>query len=677
MQKMIRMPQNRYGFSSARICAMLLVLSLLVPAQMSAQRYIVTDFFAKGDGQTLNTRSIQAAIDSAHAYYVKHGQKSTVVVPPGQFVCGSIYLKSGVTLQIDRGGVLLGSLNPFDYVKDSICRLMAFVFAVGQHDIAITGQGTIDGRGFEVANAAVNAVHLGLLSDPLKYDRCNESNRPQNVHFRECDDVTISGITLKDPANWCQEYDRCRRLTIDGITVDAKCYWNNDGLDIVDCQDVVVRNCYIDASDDAYCFKSHNTGGVSENVVVENCVGRSSANGIKFGTLTRGTFRHFRFRNITIKDTYRSAITIASVDGGHVEDIEVDGLRSMHTGNPIFLRFSSRNKGTVEPCVKDIVIKNMYAEVPFDKPDAGYRYEGPVEDMPRNISPSSIVGCPGMRIENVRLENVEIVYPGRADAQYAFRGTTPAELAAIPEWEKRYPEFSMWKELPAWGFYIRHADNIVFDHVTLRLEGEDYRPALVADDVRGLVLENSRLQPSDSKCQVVLNNTEGYQCHSSKLKKQENKKTAASAVSNTATLTSDQILAQDNASVCTDGARLYKASMFGCKSNGITMNTASIQKAIDYIATHGGGTLVFEVGRYLTGSILLREGVNIQLNEGAIWVGSPNPYDYSIATDGKRVLLMPDERYTTRICGLGMIVLDPGSTIAENEASVECRVICR
>ena len=648
---------------------------LSVAASTQAQTYNVTQFGARADGTTLCTRSLQAAIDSASAYYLATGRQATVALPAGRYVCGSIYLKSGVKLWLDSGAVLLGSTNPFDYVKDSVCRLMAFVFAVRQHDVSIVGEGTIDGRGFEVANNAVAAVHLGLLKDPLKYDRCNESNRPQNIHFRECENVVISGITLKDPANWCQEYDRCRNLLIEGIRVDAKCYWNNDGLDVVDCQDVVIRDCYIDASDDAYCFKSHNTGGVSENVLVEHCIGRSSANGIKFGTLTRGTFRHFRFKDITIKDTYRSAITIASVDGGHVEDIEVDGLRSIHTGNPIFLRFSPRNTGTVEPCVKDIVIKNMYAEVPFDKPDAGYSYEGPVEDLPRNISPSSIVGCPGLRIENVRIENVEIVYPGQADTAYAYRGTKPEDLAAIPEWEKRYPEFSMWKELPAWGFYMRHADNITLSNVRLRLKGRDYRPAIVADDVNGLTIEKSYFDHNSDyrECQIVVNGCRNVKQRQNDSKIRDNKayrRKVESTVSQTSALTSDQILAQDNFSPCTDGATLYKASLFGCKSNGVTVNTGSIQKAVDYIASQGGGTLVFEVGRYLTGSIRMRPGVNIQLNEGAILVPSSNRYDLFEA-NGRPTLIIGtldaadhgEGAISARICGLGRIETGTSGTL--------------
>ena len=107
-------------------------------------------------------------------------------------------------------------------------------------------------------------------------------------------------------------------------------------------------------------------------------------------------------KNMKIYDTYRSAITIATVDGAIIEDVEIDGVESIHTGNPIFLRTGTRHtRDDQKPILRNIVIKNMYAEVPLEKPDAGYSYEGPVEDLPRNVCPSIIAGVPGIRIENV------------------------------------------------------------------------------------------------------------------------------------------------------------------------------------------------------------------------------------------------------------------------------------
>ena len=419
---------------------------------LEAADYFARDFGAVPDGFTLNTRSIQAAID-----FVSAQGGGRVVLDNGDYVSGTIYLKDGVTLWIDEDSSLLGSLNPFDYIKDPDAKWTALVFAIGQKNIGIEGGGTINGRGFAIATRFIDFVHLGVFDDPLGNDRLQEAKRPENIHFYKCEGIVIRNL-------------------------------------IVDSSDVIIRDCFFDAADDVYCFKSHSNDGISENILVENCVGRSSANGIKFGTYTRGKFRNFKFKNIKIYDTYRSAITIATVDGATIEDVEIDGIESIHTGNPIFLRTGTRHtRDDQKPILRNIVIKNMYAEVPLDKPDAGYSYEGPVEDLPRNVLPSIIYGNPDIRIENVRLENIEIVYPGHADPEYAYRGSSKEELDAIPEMETSYPEFSNWKELPAWGFYIRHADGIVFDNVKITVDGEDYRPAIVTDDVNGLRLKDVKI----------------------------------------------------------------------------------------------------------------------------------------------------------------------------------------
>jgi len=148
-------------------------------------------------------------------------------------------------------------------------------------------------------------------------------------------------------------------------------------------------------------------------------------------------------------------------------------------GNPVYLNIGARRDK--QSFMKGITIKNLYCEVAAGKPDTGYEYEGPVEDLPRNISPCGIIGLKDSKIQDVVLEHIEIVFPGGGDPFYAYRGLD--QLDEVPEMPKAYPEFSQHKELPAWGFYVRHVDGLTMRDIRLTALKADYRTAIVLDDV--------------------------------------------------------------------------------------------------------------------------------------------------------------------------------------------------
>jgi polygalacturonase len=455
----------------------------------SAKDYPVSLFGIHTDGVTLNTRSIQFAID-----YIHQQGGGRLVFDVGRFLTGTIHLKSNVTLHLLEGALLLGVTNPMDYDRKIFT---ALILSHDQENIGITGKGVIDGQGRQVARNVAALVHKGLIKDMFRNDRPEIEIRPKLVYFRSCKNVLIKGITMRNAAAWVQTYDQCRNLQVDSITVDSRAFWNNDGIDIVDCDSVSITNSYIDSADDGVCLKSHDATKFCQNVVVRNCTIRSSANGIKFGTASLGGFRNVRLINNRVFDTYRSAVALEAVDGGMLEDVELDGLHVTNTGHGIFLRIGERITGK-KGRLQNIRISNVSIEIAGTKPDAGYEYEGPIEDNPRNISPAIIIaGLPGSIIKNVTFNNIEIKHPGGGNSFYAK--VDLKELDKVPENPASYPEFSKFIELPAWGVYIRHAEDIKFSNLKLTSGKRDYRTAIVLDDVRHSQFASTTVSEPDKK----------------------------------------------------------------------------------------------------------------------------------------------------------------------------------
>ncbi|KAA3662955.1 MAG: glycoside hydrolase family 28 protein, partial [Calditrichaeota bacterium] len=378
--------------------------------------YNILEYGAIADGKTINSEAIQNAIDAAHK-----NNGGRVVFPKGRFLSGSIILKSNVELHLHKGAVLLGTTDPSAY--KGINRWKALVLADGQNNIAISGKGMIDGQGRELALNIDSLYYAGQI-DPKHYNlrrkRPNEKLRPQNIEFVRCSTIKISGITVKDAASWVQTYELCENLVIDSIVVDSDAYWNNDGMDISDCKNVRITNCVINSADDGICLKSHFADAYNDSIYIANCKVRSSASAIKFGTASRGGFKNIKIENIEVYDTFRSAIAIESVDGGILENIEVDNITAVNTGNAIFIRLGHRNIEGKVGQLKNVRITNVKVQVPFGRPDIEYDLRGPARSFFHNTFPASITGIPGHSVENVILENIEIVYPGRGNTGLAF-----------------------------------------------------------------------------------------------------------------------------------------------------------------------------------------------------------------------------------------------------------------
>ena len=458
-----------------------IILMALPFAMCVAQDYNIIDFGATSEGAVITTY-LQEAIDEAHA-----NGGGRVVVPQGEFVSGTIFMKSNVELHLEKNAFLLGSLDPQDYERRSYWT--GFVFAVGQRNISITGEGTIDGRGRAVAMHIDSLFYAGEI-DSSGYNfaekRPKYNLRPQLIVFIECQQVAVRDVQLRNAASWVQTYDKCNGLEIDGITVDSDAYWNNDGLDISDCRNVRITNCVINSADDGICLKSHSRDHICDSIYIANCTVRSSASAVKFGTRSYGGFTNVIVKDIKVFDTFRSAIAIECVDGGRLDNVLVENVNATNTGNAIFIRLGKRKPD--HGSLRNVTLRNIKAEIAFERPDYAYDMRGPALPFFHNIFPSSITGIPGHPIEDVVLENIDISYPGRGNKAMAY--SSLSRLDEIPEEEQSYPEYSMFGELPAWGFYVRHVEGLVLRNVRIGIAESDYRPAIVIDSSQGVSIES-------------------------------------------------------------------------------------------------------------------------------------------------------------------------------------------
>ncbi len=472
------------------ICAVLILSCAGSFAQsVSAGSLDVRSLGARGDGSTLDTKSIQSAIDSCAAI------SGTVIFPPGTYLSGSLELKNNVTLHLEKGAVLLGSTNLSDYVEripklksyNDVFLKYSLLYAEGQSHIAITGEGTIDGQG--------GSFKVLTNEKPAKY-----YNRPFVVRFVECEHVTIDGVTLQNSAMWMQQYLACRDVLIHGVTIFNHANKNNDMMDIDGCKNVVISDCRGDTDDDGITLKS-TSDRVTENVTISGCLVSSHCNAIKTGTESTGGFKNVVIDNVIVKPSSMkttmsgkpegiSGIALTLVDGGTMDGISISNIVMDGPEVPIFIRLGNRARkhwaGAPQPGIgkiRNVQLSNIVA---------------------RNVKSTgcSITGLPQYPVEGITLSNIRLEFSGGGQAS--------AHLS-IPEMEDQYPEATMWGMLPAYGFTLHHVKDINFRGLDMTCTTEDTRPAMLLSDVSGARLTefNGSVSPK-ADAAIVLDNTNEF-----------------------------------------------------------------------------------------------------------------------------------------------------------------------
>jgi hypothetical protein len=444
----------------------------LKPWKVPNRIFKVENYGAKADGVTLNTLAIQKAIDACAA---KKG--GVVLFSKGDYVTGTIVLKSGVMLEVAQGSRILGSRSLLDYPEkiESFRSIMShyyefrqsLIYAEKADRVGIRGKGEIYFRG-------ENSYFPGPQTKVKIVDR------PLGIRMVECSNVVVSDILLRNSAAWMQNYLLCNNLIFDAMRVENHANFNNDGLDIDGCRNVIVRNCFINSEDDAMCLKG-GSNRLSENILIENSTFISTCNALKIGTDTQGSFRNILARNLKlggVPDSLTTSsgreastgVTLATVDGGDVEDIVIANITIEQARCPIFLRIGDRMRVLPE----------------LEKPLPGNLQYILIENVngERNFSQGSFIsGVSHKRIENIVIRNLDLKVAGGAQHSFAVQ--------AVVEDEGGYPDAHQFSvdNLPAYGFFVRYAKNVRFENVNIAPVLPDGRPVFMADkDVENAVL---------------------------------------------------------------------------------------------------------------------------------------------------------------------------------------------
>jgi polygalacturonase len=282
----------------------------------------VVDFGAARDGRALATDALQAAIDVA----AQHGG-GTVYLPAGNYVTGSLFLRSRITLHLDAGATLLGSENPSDYPMihsrwEGVERETYAPLITGDHlhQIAIVGRGTIDGRGERWWK--------------MHKDKTLRYPRPRLISFSDCTNVLIEGITATRSPSWTIHPVRCENVTVHQVSVanpaDSP---NTDGINPDSCRHVHIANCHIDVGDDCIAIKAGTEAEAAdkrapcEDITITNCTMVHGHGGVVIGSEMSGGVRNVVIANCVFTQTDRGIrMKSRRGRGGTVEDVRVTNV---------------------------------------------------------------------------------------------------------------------------------------------------------------------------------------------------------------------------------------------------------------------------------------------------------------------------------------------------------------
>lgn len=438
----------------------------------------VRDFGARPNDVIINNATyINNAIESC-----SNNGGGIVVVDGGAFTSGTIYIKSNVVLYIAKDSSIVATHNTDDYIEN------ALIYADNCENVGIVGPGKICGEG----NFFSLAPYLPPKTEPFtktldvwdlrqEYRKrirfSHKSKYGYLLYFKNCNKVKLYNLILENSAMWTVNVNSSNNVSVSNVVINNNRHIaNTDGIDICGSSNVVIKNCFISTADDGIVLKNNMSIATSgddglkiknnldvsckkgmSNIYVHDCEIVSCTNAFKIGTETSldisdVTVEDCKFYLTDIYPAGVSGISIESCDGAKVNNVNISNIEMESVACPLFIRLCNRN-GDNKPDldgrgeITNISIKNIIA---------------------KNIEiPVMIMGIPNQKICDISLKNFDLKYANGKDYfDYRFK---------IPEQEKEYPECNRFRNINAYGVFVRHAKNIALENINVKPRDKTWR----------------------------------------------------------------------------------------------------------------------------------------------------------------------------------------------------------
>lgn len=420
------------------------IMARIRPPKFPKKDFKITKFGAVADGKTDCTEAFRKAVEACS----KAGG-GRVVVPKGEFLTGAIHLKSNVNLHVSKGATVKFSTDedkyPIVHTRWEGMELMnysALIYAYGQENIAVTGEGTLDGQGDNehwwpwngrdrygwkqgAPNQRPARAKLYKMMDegvPVEQRVFGKGSylRPNFIQPYKCKNVLIEGVKIINSPMWEVHPVLCENVTINKVWI-ASHGPNNDGCDPESCKDVLIKDCYFDTGDDCIAIKSgrNNDGrriGVpTENIIVQGCIMKDGHGGITVGSEISGGVRNLFAENCKLDSPnldHALRVKNNAQRGGLLENFYFRNItvgQVAHAVITIDFNYEEGAKGAFIPVMRNYVVENLTSGKSKHGMDIQGLANAPVYDVRienstfDNVAEGNVMkNVKGVKLENVR-----------------------------------------------------------------------------------------------------------------------------------------------------------------------------------------------------------------------------------------------------------------------------------